>query len=509
MRKTNIYIFLLSVFLSCPWAGRAQLFSLNPSSSFQPFFLDSLHNQNNFYDFQDNVASLLEDENSKSFWLGFNTFNISGDFRLPFTGQEIRRQNFFVRSVYPLSEKDIFKGAFIYRHRVDETVLWLNQSRHLRENPFLFADSSSGDFRLNGLFWSAEWAHRFSKAILFGVGLFYNVDQRLKQIFPKPLDKHRDIFIKSGVQFSLSRWKVGITYHFVDEQEKIEIKKYNLEQNLTPTLFKFRYFDLPVILRGRTSEERKVEYTAHAWGLQLSRDFDSFLLSGYLRYLLARSETMDGGSRAQNEGHYQKKEFRAGLKIIREQIATKYLIEYQYSNRFLDAYHPDFNFIIIKHPYENHHINVGFKWKLSSHSSLFSDFLFNHYREYKQDLVTNNHWEYVFQTYSLRLGLKQSWSKSWQNDFWLGYSHFNYLNKERTNHRYSDFYTYLYEQPYYFHIGKNFDYQAGIKLIYRYLPLLESDLGALFYQQTGQLVNITNQKRINMQFFLNIKLYIF
>ncbi|HID40388.1 MAG TPA: hypothetical protein EYP36_12855 [Calditrichaeota bacterium] len=509
MEKKKIYVFLFSFLLAVAGMGKAQLFSLQPGTSFQPLFLDSLKNQNNFYDWQDNAASLLEDESSKSFWVGVNTFNISGDFRLPFTAQEIRRQNFFVRTVYPLSENDLFKGTFIYHHQVDKAVFWLNQSRHVQENPFLFADSSSGEFRLNGLFWSAEWAHRFSPSILFGLGFFYNVEQRLKQVFPKPLDKNRDIFIKTGLQFTLKHWKIGLTYHFVSEQEKVEIKKYNLEQNLTPTLFKFRYFDLPVILRGRTSEERKVEYIAHAWGLQLARDFDLFSAACFLRYVLAQSETMDGGSRAQDEGHYQKKEFKAGIKIVRERHAAKYFIEYQYMNRFLDAYHPDFNFIIIKHPFEEHRIDMGFKWKLSSRSSLFSDFLFNQYWEYKQDLVTNNHWQYTYQTYSLRLGLNQKWSKAWQNDLWLGYSHFNYPENERTNQDYSDFYVYLYEKPYYFHIGKDFEYQAGIKIIYRYLPVLDTELGTIFYQQMGQLTNIYNKKRINMQFFLNIKLFIF
>ncbi len=509
MRKKSFYIFLLSFLLGTCGSGIAQLFSLSSGSSFQPFFLDSLHNQNNFYDLQDNVASLLEDENSKSFWLGVNTFNISGDFRLPFTPLEIRRQNFFIRTVYPLSENDIFKGAFIYRHQVENAVLWLNQSRHLQENPFLFADSSSGDFRLNGLFWSAEWAHRFSKSMLFGLGFFYNVDQRLKQIFPKPLNKNRDIFIKSGLQFSLKHWKIGLTYHFISEQEKVEIKKYNLEQNLTPIIFKFRYFDLPVILRGRTSEERKVEYNAHAWGVQIAKDFGLLSASGFFRYVLAQSETIDGGSRGQAEGRYKKEDFTGGIIIIREGVSSKYFLKYQYNSRFLNAYHPDFNFIIIKSPRREHRFGSGLKMRLSDHWSLFGDFLFKHLWEYKQDLVTNNYWKFSLQTYSLRFGFNQRWTKAWQSDLWLGYSHFNYTDKKRTDNSYTDFYVYLYEQPYYFYIGKNLEYQAGIKLIYRYMPLLDAELGTLFYQQSGEIINISPQKRINMQFFLNIKLYIF
>jgi len=509
MSKNILYIFIfLHLFLS-PHKGMAQLFSLETKFSQQPQLMDSLNHQINFYDWQDNTASLFEDENVKSIWMGMSSLHASGGFRLPFTPDKVSGQNYFVRTTYPLSENDIFKGTFTYRRQTDSEVLWLNQSRRIEENPFLLADSSSGAFNLNGLFWSAEWSHRFSRKILFGLGFSYNVDQRLKQNFPKPLNKHRDMFIKSGLQLSHKGWKVGMTYHFISEQEKVEIRKYSLDQNLTPVLFKFRYMDLPVTLRGRTSEERKVEYSAHAFGAQILREFTPLTLLAHFRYISADSETMDGGSRAQDEGTYQKEEFISGLKILHDMNTLKFFIDYQYYSRFMNANHPDFNFTVIKHPRYEHRFITGLKAELTTQAAIFSDLYFIDFWEQKRDLATNNQWRFAFQAYSLRLGGIYHWTKSWETDLWLGYTHFNYKEKERTNNRYSPFFTYLYEEPYKFYTGKKFNTQGGIKIVYHYLPVLDVELAAHFQQSVPDSYTKNESERITMFFLLNVKIYIF
>ena len=57
------------------------------------------------------------------------------------------------------------------------------------------------------------------------------------------MNKHRDININTGLQYSIEQWKIALQYMFISQQEKVEITKYSQEQNLTPILLKFRYSD--------------------------------------------------------------------------------------------------------------------------------------------------------------------------------------------------------------------------------------------------------------------------
>ncbi len=509
MKTSNLHILILIILLILLKPIEAQFYQFQKVFIPMPQYMDSLNYQFNFYDLHDNPASLFEDESKKSIWMGAVSNHLSGDYHLPFDPQEINSYNYFARTIYPLSENDIFKGTFTYRHQNDKQVLWMHQNRRLEENPYLLADSTSGDFVLNGILWSAEWAHRYKNRILFGLGVIYNVDQRLKQVFPKPLNKHRDMIFKSGLQFSLDKWKIGLSYHYIDEQEKVEIRKYNLEQNLTPTLFKFRFSDLPVILRGRTSEERVTTYQAHAIGFELSKKITFFNLITHMRYISAKSNTMDGGTRAQNEGSYDKNEFLGALKISYNLIKTKYFISYNYYNRFLSAYHPDFGFTTIKHPRYEHHFIAGMQNRLSSDLHIYADFLFSIYNEQKKDLFINNYWLNSYKMYGLRVGGSYFWTRFWETDLWLNYAIFDYSEKERSNNQYTPFFKYLFSDPFSYYTEKNRDLLGGFKVVYHYLPLLEIELATYIKKEIPGQYLLSNSKRLTLNFSLILKVFIF
>jgi len=509
VKTSNLHIFILIIFLVWINPIKAQFYQFQKVCQPIPQYMDSLNHQFNFYDLHDNTASLFEDESKKSIWMGMTSNHLSGDYHHPFDPQKTNAYNYFARTIYPLSENDIFKGTFTYRHQNDSQVLWMHQNRRIEENPYLLADSTSGDFILNGILWSAEWAHRLNKRFLFGLGIIYNVDQRLKQVFPKPLNKHRDMIFKSGIQYSLNKWKIGLSYHYIDEQEKVEIKKYNLEQNLTPTLFKFRFTDLPVILRGRTSEERVTTYQAHAIGFELSKKMTYFNLITHLRYISAKSKTMDGGTRAQNEGSYNKNEFLGGIKLTSHYKNYNFFTSYNYYSRFLTAFHPDFDFTTIKHPRYEHHLVAGIQNKLSSDIHISADLLFSTYNDQKKDLIINNFWLYSYKMFGLRIGGNYYWSQFWETALWFNYSTYDYIGKEQSNNQYTPFFNYLFSDPFSYYSKRNKDLFGGFKVIYHYLPILEVELAAYIRKEIANQYLLGNSERLTLDFSLILKVFIF
>jgi hypothetical protein len=473
-----------------------------------PRLLDSLTFQQNFYDRQNNIAALIEDESKKSLWLGIKSANLSGNFHHPFASEEKNNLDFAVRTIYPLSERDIFKGTFTYQRDADKNVLWIHQSRKIGENPFLLGDSSSGDFDLSGLAWSAEWAHRFSQQLSAGLGFHYNVDQRLKQVFPKPLNKHRDILINTGLQLSTSGWKLGLQYMFISQQEKVEITKYSLEQNLTPVILKFRYSDLPVILRGKTSEERKVEDETNLLGIQISHSGKHIYILGSFQYANGYSETTDGGSRGKAEGSYDKELYYARIQTGYINKKIRIFLNYHWHFRDLNAYHPDFGFTVIRYPVYVNKISTGLRYSLSNAFNLYGEFEYENRFEQKRDLMANNYWTIESDSYGLILGMTTYWSNTWETNLWTGYQHFDYPHKERSVNGYTEFYRYLFEQPYQFFSGKENNINGGIKLIFHYFPVLDLELFASYGLQNG---SIGEGYEINKNWIaaLTTKLYIF
>ncbi len=502
---------LIIIFIITARVVSGQIPDTNPETvwNYQPQLMDSIHHQSNFYDFADNPAALYEDAKSKMLMMGQNTELFSGGYHLPFSPQRINDQNYTVLTVYPLSEKDLFKGYFGYHSRIDSDVLWADQSRWLEVNPFILGDSSKGDFKLNGLFWSAEWAHRFSEKWLTGIGFFYNVDERLKQVFPKPLNKHRDIRVKSGVQYSKKNWKLGFTYHYDNAQEKVELSRYNLDQQLTPTIYKFRYSDLPVIMRGKTSEEREVNFRTHKFGIQLSSVLDNFNLLFSTNYSFNHSEVFDGGTQRVLQGEFELESLSAEMRLsYRRAIWESYLnYKFYYSN--LTSYHPDFGMTVLKEPSATQCLQTGLKLSLNSRLSVYSDLIYSHFWDTREDLMTDNYWRYQIYTYGFRTGADYLVNNRWELGLWGGASFIDAKNLDESNQAYTDYFDILYRQKLEYYVSGNMEIISGARIIFHYLPLLDVEASSQYYTHLADDHFSSGTHRDFWAMSLRLKLYVF
>ena len=470
----------------------------------QPLLMDTLHHQLNFYDLAHNPAALFEDEQKRSLQIRQDMHRISGSYRLPFAPQEVNDQHYFVQHIQPLSEHDLFKGYFAYHRKRDTNVKWLDQDGYSGQNPFLFADSSNGDFILNGLYWSAAWAHRFNSRWLSGASFYYNVDQRLKQVFPKPLNKHRDLQLDYGLQYQQKNWKLGFSYSYRDNQEKIEISKYNLRQDLSPLIYKFRFSDLPVILRGKTSEERQINKHGHVFSVQLKKTFSAGSWIICLSHLHARGNIADGGNRNDQQGNFVNTiESVSGLLNYRFSILEG-LLKYRYKQRRFTAFHPDFEFTIWKAPSEAHRLTASLMTNSWSSLPLFLDLGYALYTENRVDFMSVNHWRFRRQQKFIRSGFIWRLHPAMDLASWFTFDDYHFSNKERTHNFYSDYFKTLYDEPYVFFTNLQAAKTGALQFVYHYGPMMDFEIFLLHRSTNGQ-------KKTRREWLLStaLKIYIF
>jgi hypothetical protein len=498
---TKIAVFLIVLIIASILSG--QVYDPERQELHQPVYMDSVHNNLNFYDFSWNTAALLNDSRTTTFLVGYNSNYVSGAYHIPFKPSAINDHDFFIWSIYPFSEYDVFKGYFGYNHRIDKDVLWNDQSRMIDINPFLLGDSSKGDFTKNGLYWSAEWAHQFSRNWQSGFSFYYNVDHRIQDIFPKPINKHRDYTINLSLQYSTNLVDLGLSYIYRDEQEKVEISRYNLDQDLTPIIYKFRYSDLPVILRGSTSEEREMALKAHKLGAQGALRTGGLTTMLDVKITHGSGETFDGGTRRSPEGEMEINTFEGKARL---DYAKIFFIEYQFDMLDLDAKHPDFNdLIVIRRYILNQNIKTGTKFYILPGVQSFTDLYYANRWDNMKDLMTENLWNYRTHIAGIRFGMDFNFTQRLQCRTWFGYTHYEVYDTHTTNNRYTEYFDVLYSDKANIYLAQDRDGYAGIKLSYYYRPLLDIELTGFYKKRTSKL----EKYRQNVLFLLGLKLYIF
>jgi hypothetical protein len=499
-------VLILTALLPAQWSQ----YQPDPHFALQPALQDSVRNKTNFYRFAGNIAGLTEDENAFSLQTGGNFSFISGDYRLPFDPQKSNGGQYYIQLVKPLTVRDIFKGYFGYQRLADYSVMWLHQTRLTGINTILLADSSTGDFILSGLFWNGEWAHQFSRSLITGLGIYYNVDQRLKQIFPKPENSHRDIHLRLGGEYNLKKWRFGLSYRYFNEQEKVEISRYNLDQNLTPLLFKFRFSDLPVILRGKTSEERLCSYHGSAITPHFRKDFSPFFrVLGKVNYASSRGKIVDGGSQPQDQGQFRIRSMNGKL-LLEHKALNGDIWQFIYDLNYMkyEAEPPEFSIIAINRIFEDHHFSAGIKKILGATSTLFCQLDYLNYHHRYEDGMTGNLYDYRYHAISLLLATNLHLSHRWDNKIWGGIKKYFIYNKSRTENRYSEFFDYLFIQPYAYFTDRSADLGGGLQFIYHYGPVFDTEFSFNYLHTIASETDENFHVRHNFLLTISLKFFI-
>jgi len=254
-----------------------------------------------------NPAWNLLDESTRSVKYSIQSRSSAGDFRRRLDPAGIRDYYWTAEGSRQLGAKSLFSGSFSYRFQNARDKMWAHNRQPYSGLPFVLADSTTGDWELNGLMWNVNISRELIRDRIYGgLAVFYNVDEEYQSIFPRPKANHRDMLINAGLGAVTARnSRLGLMIKYYNIQESLHTSKYSLDQEKTPIFYKLRGLDMPLIFRGQTSEERiySIEGISLVVDGTLQR-IDPVTIDFSASYGASKADNVDGGAYPIDQGSW-------------------------------------------------------------------------------------------------------------------------------------------------------------------------------------------------------------
>jgi hypothetical protein len=288
-----------------------------------------------------NPAYLSPENIPYSYAFQYRYNNSGGNYRLPFSPEAKNYHNIEVSAYQEMDNGILFAGRFAYRNEQRKNKLWLHNAETNIDIPFYFADSTIGDFNLNGIDWNIIFSYPFSKNTRMAVDIFYNVDEQFKSVFPKPNVKRNDLHIRPAFSMKSERSSLGLMGSYFQFKEDIGTKRYSLEQGRSPIFMRIRGLDRSLLTYAETNEERL--QNIQGYGFSANVDLGARLL-GETNYEHSQAQITDGGSHPVEQGNWDMTRFyyRVDLKSTVTSFLNADLFFKQYWSN-ATGYHPTLN----------------------------------------------------------------------------------------------------------------------------------------------------------------------
>ena len=313
------------------------------------FFSQSLVFAENDYSCTNEYLGMINDnnilwdmfDNEKYVKYSFRYNGFNGDFKLPFEPERKEHLVLTASGGKYLKKGQFISGDFSYHNQTIYNKKWVHNSVPYTGMPFFIADSSIGDFKLNGISWNLNIVNEIIENKLnYGVSIFYNVDEQMKTIFPKPIIKRSDFTVQLFSGMKSNNYISTIYGKYFNFKENIKTSRYSSEQGLTPTFIKIRNLDNPFVYYGETSEERLVSLQGYTCGINFRLPKRLQLLAEY-EYATAQNE--DGGANMKAQGSWFSNRFLYDMEL---KLKIKNIGISGFSNAMLNeqiAKYPDWN----------------------------------------------------------------------------------------------------------------------------------------------------------------------
>lgn len=183
----------------------------------------------NLYDFGNNPAWLVQDEQES--WLKIiPSFNSqSGDYRRMYDPEEINDYSMTFDGVKALGEKGTFRGYTTYRlEQRDGVYRSLNRDPYAGE-AFYMTDTTKGNFKYNGPTVGFEYSLEIFPHLYGGATIRYQILDGLKNIYSLAKTMYREVGGSVGLAYQpLDNLAIGVVVQPFNSQEKIESKSVDL-----------------------------------------------------------------------------------------------------------------------------------------------------------------------------------------------------------------------------------------------------------------------------------------
>lgn len=250
----------------------------------------------------------FRDDSTSTVRYSLQAGSTNGDFRRILDPGQINDSYWTASGSQRLGERSLFYGSFSYRFQTAADKTWSHNRQPYSGLPFVFADSSTGDWELNGLMWNVDISREFIRDRVYGgISVFYNVDEEYQDIFPRPKGNHRDMYINTGIgAVSSNDSRLGFMLKYFNIQESLATSKYSLDQEKTPIFYKLRGLDTPLIFRGQTSEERLYSIDGLAVSIDGTiRKFMDSKIDFAANYGSSTADNVDGGAYPIEQGSWE------------------------------------------------------------------------------------------------------------------------------------------------------------------------------------------------------------
>jgi len=287
----------------------------------------------------------FRDDSTSTVRYSLQSGSTDGDFRRVLDPGQINDSYWTASGSKRLGEKSLFYGSFSYRFQTAADKTWSHNRQPYSGLPFVFADSSTGDWELNGLMWNVDISREFIRDRVYGgISVFYNVDEEYQDIFPRPKGNHRDMFINTGIGVvSSNDSRLGFMLKYYNIQESLATSKYSLDQEKTPIFYKLRGLDTPLIFRGQTSEERL--YYVDGMAISIDGTVRNFIVSKIdfsANYGTSAANNVDGGAYPIEQGRWEDEYASYAVALTMSPARKTDIILYSGGlQRFQTAMHPD------------------------------------------------------------------------------------------------------------------------------------------------------------------------
>lgn len=260
----------------------------------------------------------------------------------------------------------LFKGSFGFQRIERNGWNWLQTRDYNTYNPFLIGDSTVGKTHYNGIVMNAEYGTEILKGFLAGFSINYNVDESLKEVFPRPTGDHRDIDLRAGFGYLLNEnYSAGISVRIYDNLEKIIYAEDESGVSQEVYLLKFRGYDYPFVNRKKTENRAGYQNGFFSYG-DFAYSSSMMKLSACFGGGKEQLTVKDDASRPTNQGYWQNSPYEGALRAAIN-ASDKITLGLAYRLRIDDmwAKHASGPVLMMENKMKHHEVETGIEYSAS------------------------------------------------------------------------------------------------------------------------------------------------
>jgi hypothetical protein len=234
----------------------------------------------NYFELTKNAATLGLNSFVQNGYANVNIANTNGNFRQPMEAEATNQFNVVTGGFKKLNGW-LYKTNFTYSKQYDKNIAWSGVADAYEGNPFIWADSSSGNWERDHIKTTFSVAAPIVlKKIQTGLTIDYQIGSGARITEPKPFYRNRNIAFQPGINYLIMPNKsVGFTgkINFIQEENEL-----GFFSNNNVLLYRLRGFGTfsksPFVSGERKRRGTDIELTAH-YNHQFGKY--QFLMSGF------------------------------------------------------------------------------------------------------------------------------------------------------------------------------------------------------------------------------------